>query len=203
MKVVRLVVVVVVAVMMLVSVANAQSITNTLHNFSTNAWVSGSQLCGPCHTPHNALTNSPPLWAHTLSTTNYTVYDSTTLNAAPLGQPGGESLACLSCHDGTVALEAYVGGPAGTTYISGGADLGTDLSDDHPISFDYTVVAAADNEINAEGTSTPLGNDIQTDLLFNNLMQCSSCHDPHGTANASLLKITVNGSQLCLVCHDK
>ena len=42
-------------------------------------------------------------------------------------------------------------------------------------------------------------------LLFNNRMECASCHDVHNggtTPGPGLLRITTNGSQLCLTCHD-
>lgn len=34
-------------------------------------------------------------------------------------------------------------------------------------------------------------------------IECASCHDPHGTANAFLLRVTKANSQLCLSCHVK
>ena len=73
----------------------------------------------------------------------YTVYSSTSLQAIP-GQPTGSSKLCLSCHDGTIAAgERSLARPADrdvggiTTLPPGRSNLGTDLSDDHPISFLY------------------------------------------------------------------
>ena len=35
-------------------------------------------------------------------------------------------------------------------------------------------------------------------------VECVSCHDPHNTNNFEhLLKVSNNGSQLCLQCHPK
>lgn len=34
-------------------------------------------------------------------------------------------------------------------------------------------------------------------------IECASCHDPHGTANTYLLRVTKSASQLCLRCHNK
>jgi len=58
------------------------------------------------------------------------------------GQPDGVSKLCLSCHDGTVALDSY-GGVNGSTIITGSALLGTDLSTSHPISMKYDAALAS------------------------------------------------------------
>jgi predicted CXXCH cytochrome family protein len=34
-------------------------------------------------------------------------------------------------------------------------------------------------------------------------IECASCHDPHGTANPTFLRLPKAGSQLCLGCHRK
>ncbi len=97
--------------------------------------VAGGSTCSFCHTPHGALAGTP-LWSRQLSTAVYTIYQSSSLEAN-IGQPTGSSKLCLSCHDGTVALtETLRSGSYSGTYIAPGAgNLGTDLSDDHPISF--------------------------------------------------------------------
>ena len=114
---------------------------------------SESDVCVFCHTPHRG-TGDLPLWNHTLSTATYTPYSSSTTKAT-IGQPTGSSKLCLSCHDGTVALgmianrsrpiemrNGVVNLPAGPS------NLGTDLSDDHPISFLYdSSLVAADGHL--------------------------------------------------------
>ena len=65
--------------------------------------------CGICHTPHGADTAAPvPLWNKVLNSNpgNYTRYSTlATPTFDSLEAPvGSVSLACLSCHDGTVAL---------------------------------------------------------------------------------------------------
>ena len=194
MKVVKLGVVVV-AVVMLAAVANAQ-IAGTGHDFSTNTWNTSGEICGPCHTPHNGSTNGAPLWSHSPTTNSFTEYTSGTLNAT-VGQPSGISLQCLSCHDGTVALEAYIGAD-GTSpdVIAGGALLGTDLSDDHPISFDYATAQGLDSGLFATNAAINA-------LLFGGSVECSSCHDPHGAGVSSLLRMSNAGSALCITCHNK
>ena len=84
--------------------------------------------------------------------------------------------------------------------ISAGADVGTVLNNDHPISIDY-----ADPGLVASTTNVPaLGGDIASTLLFTNSVECGSCHDVHNTqGNASLLKIDNSSSGLCQTCHGK
>ena len=137
----------------------------------------------------------------------YTLYSNGTLNAVP-GQPDGVSKLCLSCHDGTVAVDSF-GGVAGATMIGAinpAADVTTDLSDDHPISFTFdTALATADGELFDPATDpSGLGSTIDADMLFSAKVECASCHDVHNAAgNVSLLLIDNAGSALCLTCHDK
>ncbi len=187
-------------------------ITGTAHDFSGDAWNTTGEICIVCHTPHNADPYGngiadAPLWNHDADmTTVYTLYSSATLQAVP-GQPAGVSKLCLSCHDGVIALDAF-GGAAGNpaNVITGSALVDTDLSDDHPVSFPYTAASPADPEINDPTVANARlgGLTIQAVLLDGGTtMECSSCHDVHGTGIASLLKVDNATSNLCLVCHDK
>lgn len=195
-------------IVLVAGAAGAQTIVGSAHDFSGNTWSQG-QICLPCHTPHNAVAPADvPLWNHETTTQSFTVYTSPTLNATDVGQPEGASIACLSCHDGTVALENFGGVTNGTTYITGDANLGTDLSNDHPVSFTYnTALATADGELYDPATAlSGLGGTIAADMLFADKMQCASCHDVHNTVSAgnpSLLLITSEASALCLTCHSK
>ncbi len=198
-------------VLVLLTSFNTADITNSAHDFSDEDWVPGQRICLPCHTPHNARTdvNNAPLWNHELSEAVYQLYGGTgTLNSTP-GQPEGSSKLCLSCHDGTVALENFGDVTNGTTYVDGGRNFGTDLSNDHPISITYdSALATADGGL-FDPTSTPsgLGGTIADDLLFgpnNDQLQCSSCHDVHNAEdNNYLLRVNPASSALCLTCHDK
>jgi len=183
--------------------AEAQTIVGSAHDFSGEGW-SGGEICGPCHTPHNALASDIPLWSHALTVATFTLYSSSTLDA-DLGQPTGASKACLSCHDGTVALDSF-GGNVGTDIIDGDANLTTDLSDDHPVSFIYDgALAADDGDLYDPSTaSSGLGGTIDEDLLLAGRMECSSCHNPHNESGEDHLLTKSNaGSALCLTCHDK
>jgi hypothetical protein len=206
------------------SVVLSGEIRMSHHDFSGAGW-SGNEICKPCHTPHNANTTvlSSPLWNHALSTAAYALYSSSNLNAIP-GQPSGHSKLCLSCHDGTVAIDSF-GERSGSMLMPAMANFGTTLSDHHPISFTYdSATASADGNLRDPGTApSGLGGTIAQDLLFNNRLECSSCHDVHvkrnnsGCAgchnihlpdilnkiNTKSLRIDNNRSALCLTCHSK
>jgi predicted CXXCH cytochrome family protein len=183
-------------------------IAGSAHDFSAESWNTGGEICAPCHTPHNANTSETdaPLWDHAVTTATFTLYDSDTLDAT-VGQPSGISKLCLSCHDGTVALDSF-GGSTGSTSLTGDASFGTDLSNHHPVSLTYdATLVAADGELNAVTTTTSLGGTIAEDLLFgsgSDQLECASCHDVHDRdENGMLLVIDNANSALCLTCHDK
>ena len=207
----RMSTVAVAAALLALPVASAADIAGTAHDFSATGWTSNNQICVACHTPHNGDTTIPgsPLWNHEITATAaFGVYASSTLNAGPMGQPDGLSKLCLSCHDGSVALDNFGGVTTGSTFISGNALLGTDLSNDHPISFTYDpALATADGELWDPTIATVAqlgGGTIDATMLFGGQMECASCHDVHGiTGVASLLRFSNANSDLCLTCHDK
>jgi len=186
----------------------SQSIVNTVHNLSVNGpgtvkANSESEVCIFCHTPHNSSPRKP-LWNREDPGLNYTLYNSSTIQAEP-GQPDGASILCLSCHDGTIALgsvlsktEPIVFESSVTTMPVGTANLSTDLSDDHPISFIYnTALAATDGELVDPGSfSGPIH-------LENEKLQCTACHDPHKNLYHDFLTVTNQNSDLCIHCHQK
>lgn len=181
-----------------------EDVVNTVHNLSTSGpgafkSLTIDEVCVFCHTPHNARP-SVPLWNHELTGATYIEYRSSTLRASP-GQPTGRSRLCLSCHDGTVALGAIGNPPAGRqvdladVYLTGRANLGTDLSNDHPISFPF------DNALRAANPQLALPSQVDLPLERGEL-QCTSCHDPHEkTIEPFLHKSTLNG-ELCTTCHS-
>ncbi|VAX27987.1 Cytochrome c family protein [hydrothermal vent metagenome] len=190
-------------------------IKNSHHDFQGAAYMN-NEICILCHTPHNAIASAPPLWNHELSTATYNLYSSPTIDAA-IGQPTAQSKLCLSCHDGTVAIDNIGGNTGGTRFIYPFGYIGTDLSSHHPISFTYnSALAAADGQL-ADPSTEPsgLGGTIDDDLLSNGQMQCTSCHDVHisrntqgcsgchfGKPSLSIWKPNTN-SALCLTCHKK
>ena len=171
-----------------------------------------TQVCVYCHSPHSNP-GTTPLWNHATTAATYTLYTSTTLNAS-MAQPGGVSKLCLSCHDGTVAIDSF-GGAAGTATLkaTGTTSLGTDLSNDHPIGFAYNAaLVTLDPGLKAVTSAATIGTGnagtIDSKMLFGGQMECASCHDVHnstsGTAvEAKLLRITTAQSALCTTCHIK
>ncbi len=189
-------------------------IAGTAHDFSTESWApTTNKGCGVCHTTHHAVTiASAPLWNHeTTVAAGYTTYDSPTFDGiSTITDPGASSRLCLSCHDGTVALENFSGITSGTNFIDPSARVGgpsgNDLSSDHPISFEYTdALATSDGGLfPPTTTNSGLGSTIDNDMLFDSKMECASCHDVHNRFGvAHLLKMSNVNSELCLTCHDK
>lgn len=122
----------------------------------------GAEICVFCHTPHGS-DSAAPLWNKNLSSpSTFTPYASSTLDAVA-NTTGSISLACLSCHDGSQAMDTMINAPgsglAPITALSSGlgrgynlatwsvntdgkmaagiANLGTDLTNDHPVMIPY------------------------------------------------------------------
>lgn len=172
-------------------------ITGSKHDLKTLAATNG-QICIVCHTPHNAdiTVTDAPLWNHKLTTATYTLYASPTFKGTAT-QPTGVSKLCLSCHDGTVAIDSF-GGLTGTTMIASTGSLGVNLKMSHPVSFVYdATLKTADGNL-VDPTTLPAG------WLNGGKFECSSCHDVHNKASLPKMLNTSNaGSALCLTCHVK
>ncbi len=106
------------------------------------------EICVYCHTPHGGRTDiEAPLWNKPATGTSYTTYDSTTMDGDVLAV-GSVSIACLTCHDGSQAMDAVINapgsglgtgdlGPLGVMPPFVAAMLGSDLRNDHPIGVQY------------------------------------------------------------------
>jgi len=200
-------------------VGSQAGVSGTKHDLSSagaGAKTNVGRVCVFCHTPHQPSgTSTDPLWNHTLSTTaTYGVYASDTLNATPseLGSGTAVSNLCLSCHDGTVSVISMynapnevatitltTGGNVGTDgKITGNPNIGTDLTNDHPVNFTYdAALSTADGGLN-DPTTTAV-----SDLLFGGSVQCASCHDPHNNTYTPFLAKDNAASALCTTCHNK
>ena len=194
----------IVSFLMCLTLVSFGQITGSGHDFSGETWNTTGEICIVCHTPHNgtAVANAP-LWNHDVTSATFTLYTSPTLDAT-VAQPGSNSLLCLSCHDGTVALESF-GGNTGTNFMTGSALVGTSLNNDHPISFDYnTALSSTDDGLaDPSAVNSGLGGTIDADMLFSERMECASCHDVHDNQFGSFLRLDNGGSALCLTCHLK
>ena len=188
--------------------ARADGILGSKHDLSVGGGGSikatmESEVCVFCHTPHRAVGDTP-LWNRAASGATYTPYSSSTAKAV-MGQPTGSSKLCLSCHDGTVALGMVQSRTAPiqmqggvTTLPPGPSRLGTDLSDDHPVSITYdNALAAANGQLRPPSSLTD-----KVRLDHNNQMQCTSCHDSHDDRYGKFLVQDNNGSALCVTCHN-
>ena len=192
-------------------------VTGSSHDLSglTGASASG-EICNFCHTPHNP-TQAVPLWNREASiATSYSRYTSTTMDSPdfntawdPRTGAGANNVSafCLSCHDDTIALgDGTSLGNAGGHGVSNTlsqefpatvADMGTDLSNDHPVHLTYPTVGQ-DPDFN-----TPPLNGIILYGAGDDQVECASCHDPHLTTNGNFLAISNDGSALCKSCHTK
>jgi len=213
------------------SIAIAQ-IRNSVHDFSSTGiggkWGSPTvnEVCVFCHTPHKAISQEM-IWNHQMGPTTFTLYSNPGSMVSTPAQPTAYSLRCLSCHDGSVAIDALnnVGGRQpvpqmmaigdvyypGSPYGNGGANIGgnytgnpnvNNLSDDHPVSilFDNNIFTLSQNRLKDPSTLTALGLP-----LFGSRVECSTCHDVHNNSGGlpNLLRVTISKSQLCLSCHNK
>jgi predicted CXXCH cytochrome family protein len=248
---------------------DAQGILDTKHNLSALAGTGANrtpnnqelyltagtqEVCVFCHTPHGADTNvKAPLWNRAVTSSTFTMYSSPTLDAIPSNTAAnmGVSLACLSCHDGTVAFDALrnlpgPGGYSATPPLTGRnpegwvwnlnkkdmlgrgiTEIGTDLSDDHPIAMIYNDARSPSSTSQDETTGftpatallgrvfverTGMTNPTPTVVpklplygtaVADARVQCASCHDPHAKTTTFLSVDNSVGSALCRTCHKK
>jgi len=122
-----------------------ENVKQTKHNLAANTdtvAAGTSEVCVFCHTPHGGRTDvaggGAPLWNRALPTgtgyTNYTSPNFDNVQGTLTAGPKGVSLACLSCHDGTIALDALINAPGSGGFVVGNRD-GSAISSDPNISF--------------------------------------------------------------------
>lgn len=147
----------------------AASIVGSKHDLSVSGpggkftFASGAtEICVFCHTPHGAdITAVSPLWNRVATGAAYTAYVSPTGSlSGTVTMASSPSLVCLSCHDGTVAMNNLINAPGSGGYNSAGAlaagtwtaggnvlatgllgagitNIGADLRNDHPVGVPY------------------------------------------------------------------
>jgi predicted CXXCH cytochrome family protein len=156
-------------VLLLFWMASVQAgVFNTKHNLGATGLNAASnytgtrEICVFCHTPHGGDgTAGAPIWNRHIDPRGFVTYDqmgTTTLDAT-VEPVGSVSLACLSCHDGTQAMDAMLNEPGSGRDVPGFSqgrwigqastvegrigppgvvtNLGKDLSNDHPIGIQY------------------------------------------------------------------
>ena len=201
------------------------SVTGSRHDLSTGT---SPEVCVFCHTPHTANPNLTGfLWNRAETTQVFIPYNSPTMQNPP-DQPSPISILCLGCHDGVISqvtvygvvrdnkhqLLSYDGFPDNTSspncerchsdLYSGKPpvlSLGTNLSDDHPISMLYPT-GGTGMKFNTppspqEGWGT---GDVR---LVNGKVECVSCHNVHDPSIYPFMIKSNDGSALCMTCHKK
>lgn len=174
-------------------------------------FIDYGEVCVYCHTPHDASASAAtPLWNRVLpSTAGYSMYKSSTMDASLPSAPDGVSLACLSCHDGTVAVDSITNTPntgwvdTGVHYRMSPDTSGNSCGKCHTPQGDLAGLYGAHDATVKYLTQNltddhPVSMDYPTVLqdprfnippgtgvfsngirLFNGKVQCASCHDPH------------------------
>lgn len=177
-------------------------VQDTPHNLTGDITVAHDEVCRPCHTPHRANVDAGHLWNHALSEATWTIHEGADLTSIS----DSASRLCLSCHDGTIAVDSF-GGATGTTMVADidpDADLGTDLRSTHPIGIEYPTTATRYQQPDADGhiasDQTPEGQYLTLD---DGRVQCTSCHYAHGSraTYGMFLRVDNTGSRLCMTCH--
>jgi hypothetical protein len=156
------------------------------------------------------------------------MYDSISFDMGPANTTGprNPSALCLVCHNGVASTLVNYPGPCSNPdaaydfQIAGCADLGTDLTDDHPVSFNYN------NALDLDLNNFPLAQNIGLrgrlvipgatanyplygELGAKDWFECATCHSVHdladypgkGTTQVYFLRADNTGSAMCLDCH--
>lgn len=186
-----------------------------------------SLTCLSCHDGQvavDSIINMPGSGRYNSSTNAFTEQSKTFLDAwtntrgldaIAHGRMGNE---CFVCHS---PAGPEVGAVDFTPFI-----IGTDLRNDHPVGVTFPATAGPGTDF-AEprreagrlayfDSNANLRADSNEIRLYRGggsdfMVECASCHDPHGvpsagpgtTFNPTFLRISNEGSQVCLTCHVK
>ena len=217
------------------------TVATTKHNlnisFPGSMTDTGGQICLPCHAPHNQPDQSlTKLWNHAMPTNTYTLYSTTGsayVNNGYSGKLDEVSRKCLSCHDGTTAVDSFGGvstvhGASSTNTMTAGYIVGAaqNLTHDHPVGMLYSGFTTSATGAVWDVTNTSFNNPstFTTKGYFDTdgttpitklsslslgkapgsttatLVTCKTCHTPHDDT-FNFLRVSNQGSQLCLTCH--
>ena len=186
-----------------------------------------NRVCVFCHTPHNATVADPshstdflPLWGNALTQkdqTNFAYMWATPTNVQlTIGDPLiGPSRLCMTCHDGTIAIDAHVSngvGGNGSFVLSGSRSIGSSnsaLNLTHPIGFNYDNAVIARNLLaDANKPGSQAVNELVTkDNGFATDIQASGTAGTYNAVsrngNRTIASVLYNGNIMtCATCHE-
>jgi predicted CXXCH cytochrome family protein len=117
-----------------------------------------------------------------------------------------------------VGVSGNTGKPlmAGSIFGANG-DLGTDLRTTHPVNFPVPTTNNSQNDLwlSPIAGGNYMGGNINVPFDFPlykatgrdggsaRALECGSCHAVHDSTNSPFLRYTLDGSKLCLGCHNK
>lgn len=186
------------------------SIRNTRHNLTQSfspasivmtaaARNNYGEICVYCHTPHGANTQiKAPIWNRTINTGQYIIYDKLRTLNRPIGQPGANSLTCLSCHDGTIAIDSIINMPGSGGYNS-----------NQQSAVDKSWLSTWANRDTSTSPPTPMpppsghaemGNEYPSDASqappTSQEGKCTACHQLQGAGSPPDFRVFVIGTDL-------
>lgn len=192
-----------------------ESIENSRHNLLYLNELSGSathgdvsfndygEVCVYCHTPHNSSSNTElPLWNRQLPTGTYDIYSSATLDATR-SQPKSVSLACLSCHDGSIAVDTTInrGSSWDGTAAANHRKLSEPSASADDCGFCHNDTIASNHGSRLIGGNGPgLSDDHPISISYNEAWSAIPGQF-NDEANIAPLKL-FNGNVECATCHD-
>jgi len=151
------------------AMAANSGIAGTRHNLGSgstggNSTNGTTEICVFCHTPHGANQQaSAPLWNRIVTTATFQRYSSlntTTFDAAEV-PVGSVSLACLSCHDGTQAMDVVLNAPgSGGSFSSVGQGTHTGIANWVETN-QFSSMSGQDN--GTQGDLVYIGTDLRND----------------------------------------
>jgi hypothetical protein len=220
---------IIVAAALALTANSAFAALSTSSHYLPGKTISGTAIaasaagCAFCHMPHaGAAAAGAPLWARNLPVaTGYSFYNTggTGSQAAPTSART-PSLLCLSCHDGTQSVarvlqigggNQYLGGVANDTLarITGNAQVGPNLQNDHPISVTFVANGAYGGmAATVPAPFTIFNGTAMVSGVAGGTVECTSCHDAHASRGASAtypnrsIMVTNGAVDYCSGCHS-
>jgi len=205
-------------------IANSRHDLSNVSTANVRSTAAGGtdQTCIFCHTPHRG-SSQQLLWNRTAQTTSYTWGGATVTTAGTPLVTGlrPQSMACLSCHDGTVglgdvinsngaaatfAMQDTAGGGALTgNRLTGGMRVGVagNLSGNHPISIAYPRTGGSVYFTNTSAVTGTALNDFRVVATTGCATPTGLCTTATGGTNITIYADGTTGYGIeCGSCHD-